>query len=51
MMVVDIHAHELTDAARAPKLTERRDEVRRVSREADDGSIHVHHIRVRAVDL
>ena len=50
-MMVDVHAHELAETPRPPQLAEVCYEPRRVACETNNGSIHVHNERVRAVDF
>lgn len=51
MVVIRIHRHKLANPARPPHPPELRHEARRMARKTHDRPIHIHHERIRAVDL
>jgi hypothetical protein len=51
MVIIDVNAHELTDASCPPKFSELCHEAQRVSSKADNGPVYVDHKGVGSVYL
>jgi hypothetical protein len=51
VMIIDIDAHEFAETARPSKLSKIRNKARRISGEANNATVHIHHERISAVSL